>query len=233
MTKGFDEFLEQSGADIFCVQETKMQREQATFAFEGFEEYWNSAQKKGYSGTAIFSKVRPLSAQYDFGLDVFNDEGRVISLEFEDYFLVNVYSPNSGEELKRLDYRLAWQQAFASHLASLPKPAIVCGDLNVAHREIDLKNPGSNHRHAGFTDEEREKMSELLGSGYLDSFRHFYPDEVKYSWWSYRFGARERNVGWRIDYFLADQRLQDRMVDAQIYNEVYGSDHCPVGLVIR
>ena len=233
MKKGFEDVLESFNADIFCVQETKMQKEQATFDFPLYQEYWNSAEKKGYSGTAIFSKVEPISVQYDLGLDVHNDEGRVISMELEDFFLVNVYSPNSGEALKRLEYRLDWQKAFETHVQNLPKPAVICGDLNVAHREIDLKNPATNRQHAGFTDQEREMMTRLLDSGYIDSFRYYHPNEVKYSWWSYRFAARERNAGWRLDYFLVDQRLQDRMRDAQICNDIFGSDHCPVSLTIQ
>lgn len=233
MTKGFEDILKDSDADVFCVQETKMQEDQKTFAFADYYEYWNSAEKKGYSGTAIFSKIKPLSVSYDFDDDVHNKEGRVITAEYADFYLVNVYSPNSGEALKRLEYRLEWQKAFNDHVCSLDKPVIICGDLNVAHQEIDIKNPATNKKNAGFTDEERAMMSELLSRGFVDSFRYLYPDEIKYSWWSYRFKARERNAGWRIDYFLVQDKIQDKIAEAFIENDIFGSDHCPVGIVLK
>lgn len=232
--KGFIDFLNSCGADIVCVQETKMQKEQKAFDFEGYEEYWNSADKKGYSGTAVFTKVKPLSVSYDMGIDIHDHEGRIIALEFEDYYLVNVYVPNSQNELKRLDYRMQWQDDFKEYLHSFNKPVIVCGDLNVAHREIDLKNPKTNVKNAGFTPQERQKMTELLSSGFVDTFRHFYPDtEGVYSWWSYRFKAREKNAGWRIDYFLASNEIIERIKDSFILTDVPGSDHCPVGIELE
>lgn len=236
MNKGFQNFLAKSEADIFCVQETKMQRGQAEFDFPGYEEYWNSATKKGYAGTAIFTKIKPLSVSYDMGIEEHDQEGRIITAEFADFYLVNVYTPNSQRELARLDYRMQWEDAFRSYVKMLDekKPVIICGDLNVAHKEIDLKNYKTNHRNAGFTDEERAKMTELLAEGFLDSFRHLYPDkEGIYTWWSYMFKAREKNAGWRIDYFVVSNRLAERIADSLIYTDVMGSDHCPVGLILK
>ena len=236
MNKGFQDFLAQSEADIFCVQETKMQRGQAEFDFSGYEEYWNSAIKKGYAGTAIFTKIKPLSVSYDMGIEEHDQEGRIITAEFADFYLVNVYTPNSQRELARLDYRMQWEDAFRSYVKMLDekKPVIICGDLNVAHKEIDLKNHKTNHRNAGFTDEERAKMTELLDEGFLDSFRYLYPDkEGIYTWLSYMFKAREKNAGWRIDYFVVSNRLAEKIADSLIYTDVMGSDHCPVGLILK
>ena len=236
MNKGFQDFLAASGADIFCVQETKMQKGQAEFDFSGYEEYWNSAEKKGYSGTAIFTKIKPLNVSYDMGIAEHDQEGRIIAAEFDDFYLVNVYTPNSQRELARLDYRMQWEDAFRAYVKELDekKPVIICGDLNVAHKEIDLKNFKSNHKNAGFTDEERAKMTELLEAGFTDSFRHLYPDkEGIYTWWSYMFKAREKNAGWRIDYFVVSNRLADRISDSLIYTDIMGSDHCPVGLILK
>ena len=236
MNKGFQDFLAKSEADIFCVQETKMQRGQAEFDFSGYEEYWNSAIKKGYAGTAIFTKIKPLSVSYDMGIEEHDQEGRIITAEFADFYLVNVYTPNSQRELARLDYRTQWEDAFRSYVKMLDekKPVIICGDLNVAHKEIDLKNHKTNHRNAGFTDEERAKMTELLDEGFLDSFRYLYPDkEGIYTWWSYMFKAREKNAGWRIDYFVVSNRLAEKIADSLIYTDVMGSDHCPVGLILK
>lgn len=236
MGKGFLDFLKASDADIVCLQETKMQREQADFIIGGYEEYWNSAEKKGYSGTAVFTKKPPLSVSYGIGIPEHDTEGRVITAEFPDFFLVNVYTPNSQQELARLPYRMQWEDAFRDYLKTLDqkKPLIVCGDMNVAHEEIDLKNPKTNRKNAGFTDEERQKMTELLSSGFIDTFRLLYPDtEGVYSWWSYRFHAREKNAGWRIDYFLVSDRLKDRVLDSRIDTDVFGSDHCPVELVLK
>ncbi|MBP7840233.1 MAG: exodeoxyribonuclease III [Acidaminococcaceae bacterium] len=236
MNKGFQDFLANSEADIFCVQETKMQKGQAEFDFSGYEEYWNSAEKKGYSGTAIFTKIKPLSVSYDIGIAEHDQEGRVITAEFDDFYLVNVYTPNSQRELARLDYRMQWEDAFRSYIKQLDekKPVIICGDLNVAHKEIDLKNFKTNHKNAGFTDEERAKMTELLEAGFTDSFRYLYPDkEGIYTWWSYMFKAREKNAGWRIDYFVVSNRLADRISDSLIYTDIMGSDHCPVGLILK
>lgn len=218
-------------ADFFCLQETKMQEGQLDLEFEGYRSYWNYAEKKGYSGTAIFSRHAPLNVTYGLGLEEHDKEGRVITLEMPDFFLVTVYTPNSQDGLKRLDYRMQWEEAFRAYLLQLDarKPVIVCGDLNVAHREIDLKNPKSNRKNAGFTDEEREKFGILLDSGFTDTFRFFYPDrEGIYSWWSYRFKAREKNAGWRIDYFLVSKRLEAQLKSATIHTEIFGSDHCPV-----
>ena len=218
-------------ADFFCLQETKMQEGQLDLEFEGYRSYWNYAEKKGYSGTAIFSRHAPLNVTYGLGLEEHDREGRVITLEMPDFFLVTVYTPNSQDGLKRLDYRMQWEEAFRTYLLQLDarKPVIVCGDLNVAHREIDLKNPKSNRKNAGFTDEEREKFGILLDSGFTDTFRFFYPDrEGIYSWWSYRFKAREKNAGWRIDYFLVSKRLEAQLKSATIHTEIFGSDHCPV-----
>lgn len=228
--KGFFEFLEREQPDMMCLQETKLQPEQAP-EVEGYYDYWNSADKKGYSGTAIFSKTEPLAVTYGIGIDVHDHEGRVITAEYPEFYLVTVYVPNSQDGLKRLDYRMTWEDDFRAYLQALDqkKPVIVCGDMNVAHKEIDLKNPKTNRKNAGFTNEERAKMTELLGAGFVDTFRHFYPEvEGVYSWWSYRFKAREKNAGWRIDYFLVSERFIDRVKDARILTDVFGSDHCPV-----
>ena len=235
ITKGFFDFFAAEDADIFCLGETKMQPGQAQVDTPGYHQYWNSAQRKGYSGTAVFCKKEPLSVSYGLGIEEHDQEGRVITLEFEDFYLVNVYTPNSKDQLLRLDYRMVWEDAFREHLLRLDekKPVIVCGDMNVAHEEIDLKNPKTNRRNPGFTDEERGKMTELLESGFVDSFRALYPQREAYSWWSYRARAREKNVGWRIDYFLLSRRLEGRMEDALIYDQVLGSDHCPVGLLLK
>lgn len=236
MNKGFKDFMDSIDADIFCVQETKMQREQAAFVFDGYEEYWNSAEKKGYSGTAVFSKTKPLSVSYGLGIEEHDKEGRVITAEFQDFYLVNVYTPNAQRGLERLDYRMVWEDVFRRYVKELDekKPVIICGDLNVAHNEIDLKNFKTNVGNAGFTYEERGKMTELLASGFVDSFRYLYPDKTgAYSWWSYMFKAREKNAGWRIDYFIVSEKLADRIEDAVIYPEVMGSDHCPVGLLLK
>ena len=236
MNKGFMDFLKASNADIFCVQEIKMQQEQADFTIDGYQQYWNSAERKGYSGTAVFTKVSPLSVQYGIGIDEHDHEGRVIMLEFEHFFLVNVYTPNSQRDLARLSYRMKWEDDFRDYLVELDtvKPVIVCGDMNVAHQEIDLKNPKTNRKNAGFTDEERGRMSKLLESGFTDSFRFFYPDKTEcYSWWSYMFHAREKNAGWRIDYFIVSNALKDKLQDSVIYPEIMGSDHCPVGLMLK
>lgn len=236
MNKGFKDFMDSVDADIFCVQETKMQREQATFVFDGYEEYWNSAEKKGYSGTAVFSKTKPLSVSYGLGIEEHDKEGRVITAEFQDFYLVNVYTPNAQRGLERLDYRMVWEDVFRRYVKELDekKPVIICGDLNVAHNEIDLKNFKTNVGNASFTYEERGKMTELLASGFVDSFRYLYPDKTgAYSWWSYMFKAREKNAGWRIDYFIVSEKLADRIEDAVIYPEVMGSDHCPVGLLLK
>ena len=233
--KGFSEQFEALDADFFCLQETKMQEGQLDLQFPDYTSYWNYAEKKGYSGTAIFTKHQPLSVSYGIGIEEHDHEGRVITLEMPDFFLVTCYTPNSQDELRRLDYRMKWEDDFRDYLLKLDaqKPVIVCGDLNVAHEEIDLKNPKTNRRNAGFTDEEREKMTILLNSGFTDTFRSLYPEQVTYSWWSYRFRAREKNTGWRIDYFLISNRLKDRMADAIIHTDVMGSDHCPVELVLK
>ena len=234
--KGFAEIFASLDADFFCLQETKMQAGQLDLAFDGYESYWNYADKKGYSGTAIFTKHTPLSVTYGMGIDEHDHEGRVITLEMPDFYLVTCYTPNSQDGLRRLDYRMTWEDDFRTYLQRLDakKPVIVCGDLNVAHKEIDLKNPKTNRKNAGFTDEEREKMTTLLDAGFTDSFRFFYPDLTDaYSWWSYRFRAREKNAGWRIDYFLVSNRLADKMASATIHNEIFGSDHCPVELVLN
>ncbi|MBQ9915209.1 MAG: exodeoxyribonuclease III [Clostridia bacterium] len=236
LTKGFMDFFNQEQADIFCVQETKMQEGQAEIITEGYEQYWNSAEKKGYSGTCVFTRIKPLSVQYGIGIEAHSHEGRTITLEFEDFYLVNCYTPNAQNELARLPYRMEWETDFRGYLMSLneKKPVILCGDLNVAHQEIDLKNPKTNRGNPGFSDEEREKMTELLGSGFTDSFRYLYPDKTDaYSWWSYRARAREKNVGWRIDYFIVSDKMQDKIKDSVIYADVLGSDHCPVGLILR
>ena len=236
MKKGFEEYFKEADADIFCVQETKLQEGQIDFQPEGYECYWNYAEKKGYSGTAVFTKKKPLEVVYGIGIDEHDHEGRVITLEYEDFYFVTVYTPNSQSELARLPYRMQWEDAFRDYLKELDahKPIILCGDLNVAHTEIDLKNPKTNKKNAGFTQEERDKFTELLDSGFVDSFRYFYPDKTgAYSWWSYRFKAREKDAGWRIDYFVVSDRIKEQMKDALIYKEVMGSDHCPVGLEIE
>ena len=236
MQKGFLDFFREADADIFCLQETKMQEGQLALDLPGYHQYWNYAEKKGYSGTAVFTKKEPLRVTFGIGVEEHDHEGRVITCEYEDFYFVTVYTPNSQDELKRLDYRMQWEDAFRAYLKGLEesKPVIVTGDMNVAHREIDLKNPKTNRRNAGFTDEERGKFTELLDAGFVDTFRYFYPDrEGIYSWWSYRFRARERNSGWRIDYFCVSESLKDRLEDAAILTEVYGSDHCPVMLLIK
>lgn len=231
--KNFLEDFHKLDADFFCLQETKLQEGQIDLDLPGYEQYWNYAVKKGYSGTAIFTKHKPISVSYGLGIEKHDQEGRVITLEYPDFYIVTVYTPNSQNELARLDYRMEWEDDFRKYLNDLAekKGVIVCGDMNVAHREIDLKNPKTNRRNAGFTDEEREKMTILLESGFVDSFRHFYPDtEAVYSWWSYRFKAREKNAGWRIDYFLVSENIKERMKDAKIHTDIMGSDHCPVEL---
>lgn len=236
LQKGFGEFVSAVDADIICLQETKMQQGQAEIHFEGYQQFWNSAEKKGYSGTAIFTRIPPLAVTYDLGIEHHDKEGRVICAQFPDFYLVTVYTPNSQDGLARLDYRMEWEDAFLSHLKSLEekKPVIFCGDLNVAHREIDLKNPKNNRKNPGFTDEERGKFTALLDAGFIDTYRYFYPDqEGVYSWWSYRFSARAKNAGWRIDYFCVSGSLKERLVSAAIHTEVMGSDHCPVELVIE
>lgn len=235
MNKGFEDFLKEADADVICLQETKMQREQADFVFPGYEEYWNSAEKKGYSGTAIFTKEKPLQVTYGLGLEEHDKEGRVITAEFEKFYLVTVYTPNSQRELARLDYRMIWEDLFRAYLLALDakKPVIVCGDLNVAAEEIDLKNPKTNRKNAGFTDEERAKFRELKAAGFTDTFRYLHPEEVKYSWWSYMFKAREKNAGWRIDYFVVSDRIKDMIAKAEIHNEFFGSDHCPVSIELN
>lgn len=233
--KDFEQQFKDFNADFFCLQETKMQAGQLDLSFPGYESYWNYADKKGYSGTAIFTKHKPLSVTYGIDIDEHDHEGRVITLEMDDFYLVTVYTPNSQDELRRLEYRMKWEDDFQSYLHKLDeiKPVIVCGDMNVAHQEIDLKNPKTNRRNAGFTDEEREKMTELLNNGFIDTFRTLYPEQVTYSWWSYRFRAREKNTGWRIDYFLISERLRDRLVDAKIHTEIMGSDHCPIEIDLK
>ncbi len=234
--KGFVDIFNKINADIFCIQETKLQEGQINLNLPGYEMYWNYAEKKGYSGTAIFTRIKPISVKKGIGIEEHDKEGRVITLEFEDYYLVTVYTPNSQTELARLDYRMKWEEDFKAYLKKLEekKPVIVCGDLNVAHKDIDLKNPKTNRKNAGFTDEEREKFTKLLDSGFIDTFRYFYPtEEGKYSWWSYRFSARKKNAGWRIDYFLASECLKNRLKSADILSDVMGSDHCPVELVLE
>ena len=236
MTKGFQDFFREIDSDFFCLQEIKLSEGQIEFAPEGYYSYWNYAEKKGYSGTAIFTKKEPVSVTYGIGIDVHDHEGRVITLEYPDYYMITVYTPNSQNELARLDYRMQWEDDFREYLTALrkDKPVIVCGDMNVAHNEIDLKNPKTNRKNAGFTDEEREKMTELLQAGFVDTFRYFYPNKEQiYSWWSYRFKAREKNAGWRIDYFLVSEDIKDKLVDAKIHTEIYGSDHCPVELDVN
>lgn len=234
--KGFFDFLESENPDVICIQETKMQKEQANFELNGYHEYWNSADKKGYSGTAIFSKIEPISVSYDIGVEEHSHEGRVITAEYDKFYLVCVYTPNAQNELKRIDYRMKWEDDFRAFLVELKKtkPVIVCGDMNVAHNPIDLKNPKQNIGNAGFSYEERGKFTELLSSGFVDTFRHLYPDTVDaYSWWSYRMKARERNVGWRIDYFLVSEDIVESVEDSKILADVLGSDHCPVELIIK
>jgi exodeoxyribonuclease-3 len=233
--KGFREEFKRLDADFFCLQETKMQAGQLDLQFEGYQSYWNYAEKKGYSGTAIFTRHQPLSVAYGIGVEEHDHEGRVITLEMEQFYLITVYVPNSQDGLKRLDYRMTWEDDFLAYLKKLEekKPVVVCGDLNVAHQEIDLKNPKSNRKNAGFTDEERAKFTQWLNAGFTDTFRYFYPDQKDiYSWWSYRFKAREKNAGWRIDYFVTSASLNNKLVDAKIHTDVYGSDHCPVELIL-
>ena len=233
--KEFEQQFKDLDADFFCLQETKMQAGQLDLSFPGYESYWNYADKKGYSGTVIFTKHKPLSVTYGIDIDEHDHEGRVITLEMDDFYLVTVYTPNSQDGLRRLEYRMKWEDDFQAYLHKLDekKPVIVCGDMNVAHQEIDLKNPKTNRKNAGFTDEEREKMTQLLGNGFIDTFRTLYPEQVTYSWWSYRFRAREKNTGWRIDYFLISERLKDRLEDAKIHTEIMGSDHCPVEIILK
>lgn len=234
--KGFLDYFNQEDADIFCLQETKLQAGQIDLELNGYHQYWNYAEKKGYSGTAIFTKKEPISVTYGLGIEEHDKEGRVITLEFENFFMITVYTPNSQEALARLDYRMKWEDDFRAYLLKLNeiKPVIVCGDLNVAHQEIDLKNPKTNRKNAGFSDEEREKMGKLLDSGFIDTFRYFYPELTgAYSWWSYRFNARKNNAGWRIDYFLVSERLKDSLENAEIHKDILGSDHCPVVLKLK
>ena len=236
LTKGFMESFRDMDADVFCLQETKMQEGQAILDLSGYKQFWNSAEKKGYSGTAIFTRVEPVDVTYGLGIEEHDHEGRVITMEFEDYYLVTVYTPNSQKELARLAYRMTWEEAFKDYVCGLDKkkPVIICGDLNVAHKEIDLKNPKTNHKNAGFTDDERQKFTELLQAGFTDTFRKVYPDVTgAYTWWSYLRKARANNAGWRIDYFLISNRLDDKIESATIYNEIFGSDHCPVGLELK
>jgi len=233
--KGFEDFFKKENSDIFCIQETKMQEGQLEVNFENYFQYWNSAEKKGYSGTAIFCKNKPISINYGIGIEKHDKEGRVITLEFEKFFMVNCYTPNAKRELTRLGYRMEWEDEFRKYLINLnkTKPVILCGDLNVAHEEIDLKNPKANRGNAGFTDEEREKLTKLLSSGFIDSFRYMYPTEEAYSWWSYMGKAREKNIGWRIDYFLVSEKIKNKIEDAKIHSKILGSDHCPVELDIN
>ncbi|GAA0675471.1 MULTISPECIES: exodeoxyribonuclease III [Clostridium] len=236
VTKGFLDFFKEVDADIFCLQETKLQEGQINLDLEGYHQYWNYAEKKGYSGTAIFTKAEPLSVSYGIDIEEHDKEGRVITLEFEDFYMITVYTPNSKQALERLEYRMKWEDDFRAYLKNLEtkKPVIVCGDLNVAHKEIDLKNPKNNIKNAGFTPEEREKFTELINAGFIDTYRYFHPDtEGVYSWWSYRFNARKNNAGWRIDYFCVSDALKDRLVSADIHMEILGSDHCPVELIIK
>lgn len=236
INKNFFDVFNSLNADFFCLQETKMQENQIEINTPGYYQYWNSAIKKGYSGTAIFTKYKPLSATYDIGIEKHSLEGRVITLEMDDFYLVNCYTPNSKRELLRLDYRMQWEDDFRSYLKKLDsqKPVILCGDLNVAHKEIDLKNPNTNHKNAGFTDEERSKMTELLNSGFTDTFRFLYPDKTNiYTWWSYMFSARKNNAGWRIDYFIVSNRIKDKIIDSLIHDDIMGSDHCPIELILK
>ena len=235
LNKGFSDFFKEVNADIFCLQETKCQPEQINLEFEGYTSYWNSAERKGYSGTAIFTKKQPVNVTYGIGIEEHDKEGRIITLEFENFYLVTNYTPNAKRELERLDYRMVWEDEIRKYLLELnkKKPVIMCGDLNVAHEEIDLKNPKTNKGNAGFTNEEREKMTELLNAGFIDSYRYLYPEKIEYSWWSYMEHAREKNVGWRIDYFIVSNDFRENIKDATIYTEILGSDHCPVGLEIK
>ena len=235
INKGFKEFFQKANSDIFCIQETKCQKDQIELEFEGYKSYWNSAEKKGYSGTAIFTKKEPIDVKYGIEIEKHDKEGRVITLEFEKFYIVNIYTPNSKRELERLDYRQEWEDEIRKYLLKLnqSKPVIMCGDLNVAHEEIDLKNPKTNKGNAGFTNEEREKMTELLNAGFIDSYRYLYPEKIEYSWWSYMGHAREKNVGWRIDYFIVSNDFRENIKDATIYTEILGSEHCPVGLEIK
>ena len=235
LNKGFSDFFKEVNADIFCLQETKCQPEQINLEFEGYTSYWNSAERKGYSGTAIFTKKQPVNVTYGIGIEEHDKEGRIITLEFENFYLVTNYTTNAKRELERLDYRMVWEDEIRKYLLELnkKKPVIMCGDLNVAHEEIDLKNPKTNKGNAGFTNEEREKMTELLNAGFIDSYRYLYPEKIEYSWWSYMGHAREKNVGWRIDYFIVSNDFRENIKDATIYTEILGSDHCPVGLEIK
>ena len=235
MGKGFSDIFKEMDADFFCLQETKMQEGQLDLQFDGYQSYWNYAEKKGYSGTAVFTRHKPLSVGYGIGIDEHDHEGRVITLEMGDFYLVTCYTPNSQDGLRRLDYRMQWEDDFRSYLLSLDarKPVILCGDLNVAHEEIDLKNPKTNRQNAGFTDQERQKFTLLLNSGFIDTFRTLYPEQVTYSWWSYRFQARQKNAGWRIDYFVTSERLKTQIEDAKIHTDILGSDHCPVELTLK
>ena len=235
LNKGFSDFFKEVNADIFCLQETKCQPEQINLEFEGYTSYWNSAERKGYSGTAIFTKKQPVNVTYGIGIEEHDKEGRIITLEFENFYLVTNYTPNAKRELERLDYRMVWEDEIRKYLLELnkKKPVIMCGDLNVAHEEIDLKNPKTNKGNAGFTNEEREKMTELLNAGFIDSYRYLYQEKIEYSWWSYMGHAREKNVGWRIDYFIVSNDFRENIKDATIYTEILGSDHCPVGLEIK
>ena len=236
VTKGFMDYFNKADADVFCLQETKLQEGQIELDLPGYRQYWNSAEKKGYSGTALFTRTEPISVSFGIGIEEHDHEGRVITAEFDDFYVVTCYTPNSKRELLRLDYRMVWEDAMREYLKKLDrtKPVIMCGDLNVAHNEIDLKNPKTNRRNAGFTDEERGKMTELLDSGFIDTFRYFHPDATgRYSWWSYMFKAREKNAGWRIDYFIVSDALKHRLISADIHDDVFGSDHCPVELVIK
>ena len=235
LNKGFEQFFKDTDADFFCIQETKMQPGQASFEAKGYHQYWYSAEKKGYSGTAIFAKREPLSVKYGLGIEEHDHEGRAITLEYDNFYLLCVYTPNAQRELARLDYRMKWEDALRDYIKSLDakKPVIYCGDLNVAHEEIDLKNPKTNHFSAGFSDEERGKFTELLQSGFCDTFRTLYPEKVEYSWWSYMYHAREKNVGWRIDYFVVSERIMDKVKNSRIFTDIMGSDHCPVGLEVE
>lgn len=236
LKKGFEDFFKEVNADIFCIQETKMQEGQAEINFEGYHQYWNSAEKKGYSGTAIFTKIKPHKATYGIGIEEHDKEGRVITLEYDKFYLVNCYTPNSKRELERLEYRMIWEDEFRKYLINLnkEKPVILCGDLNVAHKEIDLKNPKTNRRNAGFTDEERNKMTELLSSNFIDTFRYIYPDKIDaYTWWSYMGNARAKNIGWRIDYFIVSDDIKEKIQDAKIHDKILGSDHCPIEIKLK
>ncbi|MBR2454878.1 MAG: exodeoxyribonuclease III [Clostridia bacterium] len=235
LNKGFEDFFKAEDADFFCIQETKMQPGQAEFLTPDYHQYWYSAEKKGYSGTAIFAKHEPISVTYGLGIEEHDHEGRAITLEYENFYLLCVYTPNSQRELTRLDYRMTWEDALREYMQKLDskKPVIYCGDLNVAHQEIDLKNPKTNHHNAGFTDEERNKFTELLDAGFTDSYRYLYPEKIEYSWWSYMFHAREKNVGWRIDYFVVSDRIASKLKESTIYTDIMGSDHCPVGIEIE